>query len=141
MPVWIMAVLVSVLLCLSGLFSGLNLGLMALDQTELQIVISTGTEQEQADAKAIVPIRAMGNFLLCSLLLGNVLVNNTLTIMLDNLTGGGGLWAVIGSTLGIVVFGEIIPQVQYTSEFYFIDVKHENCIGPLSICIDRVNKQ
>ena len=110
MPVWIMAVLVSVLLCLSGLFSGLNLGLMALDQTELQIVISTGTEQEQADAKAIVPIRAMGNFLLCSLLLGNVLVNNTLTIMLDNLTGGGGLWAVIGSTLGIVVFGEIIPQ-------------------------------
>ena len=52
----------------------------------------------------------MGNFLLCSLLLGNVLVNNSLTIMLDTLSGGGGLIAVIGSTLGIVVFGEIIPQ-------------------------------
>ena len=38
-------------------------------------------------------------------------VNNTLTILLDTLTGGGGLVAVIGATLGIVVFGEIIPQV------------------------------
>ena len=97
----------------------------------------------------------MGNFLLCSILLGNVLVisiddnnrrcyrdrlynlytkvttilllptttrvtnyskvNNTLTILLDALTGGGGLVAVIGATLGIVVFGEIIPQVSITS--------------------------
>ena len=38
-------------------------------------------------------------------------MNNTLTILLDALTGGGGLVAVIGATLGIVVFGEIIPQV------------------------------
>jgi len=110
LPIWLMILLVTLLLCLSGLFSGLNLGLMALDQTELQIVIKTGTESEQADAKSIMPIRALGNFLLCSLLLGNVLVNNTLTIMLDALTGGGGLIAVIGSTFGIVIFGEIIPQ-------------------------------
>ena len=57
-----------------------------------------------------MPVRRLGNFLLCSLLLGNVLVNNSLTILLDSLTGGGGLIAVIGSTMGIVVFGEIIPQ-------------------------------
>ncbi len=58
-----------------------------------------------------MPIRGMGNFLLCSILLGNVLVNNTLTITLDTLTGGGGIVAVIGATLSIVIFGEIIPQV------------------------------
>ena len=57
-----------------------------------------------------MPIRGMGNFLLCSILLGNVLVNNTLTIILDTLTGGGGIVAVIGATLSIVIFGEIIPQ-------------------------------
>ena len=57
-----------------------------------------------------MPVRGMGNFLLCSILLGNVLVNNTLTVFLDTLTGGGGAVAVIGATLGIVVFGEIIPQ-------------------------------
>ena len=102
--------LLTVLLCLSGLFSGLNLGLMSLDQTELKIVMNTGTETEQAHARAIMPIRGMGNFLLCSILLGNVLVNNTLTITLDMITGGGGALAVVGATMGIVVFGEIIPQ-------------------------------
>jgi metal transporter CNNM len=110
LPVWVMICLIAVLLCMSGLFSGLNLGLMSLDQTELKIVQNTGTDAEKNYASAIMPIRAMGNFLLCSILLGNVLVNNTLTILLDTLTGGGGLVAVIGATLGIVVFGEIIPQ-------------------------------
>ena len=122
--------MLAVLLCLSGLFSGLNLGLMSLDQTELKIVMSTGTDKEKSYAKvlsiislkvvspdngngriplsissscvwklcvqAIMPIRGMGNFLLCSILLGNVLVNNTLTVTLDMLTGGGGTLAVIG---------------------------------------------
>ena len=46
-----------------------------------------------------------------SLLLGNVLVNSTLTIFMEALSSG--LVAVIGSTMGIVVFGEIIPQVIY----------------------------
>jgi len=110
MPVPVMIILCCVLLCLSGLFSGLNLGLMSLDQTELKIVMSTGTETEKNYANAILPVRGMGNFLLCSILLGNVLVNNTLTIFLDSLTGGGGTVAVIGATLGIVIFGEIIPQ-------------------------------
>ena len=53
-----------------------------------------------------MPIRGMGNFLLCSILLGNVLVNNTLTVTLDMLTGGGGTLAVLGATFGIVVFGK-----------------------------------
>jgi len=110
LPQWLMIVFIFVCLCLSGLFSGLNLGLMSLDQTELKIVMSTGTEQEKDYANRILPVRALGNFLLCSILLGNVLVNNTLTIMLDIILGGGGMGAVIGSTLAIVVFGEIIPQ-------------------------------
>merc|ERR1719312_1784134 len=110
LPQWLMIVFIFVCLCLSGLFSGLNLGLMSLDQTELKIVMSTGTEQEKDYANRILPVRALGNFLLCSILLGNVLVNNTLTIMLDVILGGGGMGAVIGSTLAIVVFGEIIPQ-------------------------------
>ena len=63
--------------------------------------------------QAIMPIRGMGNFLLCSILLGNVLVNNTLTIILDTLTGGGGIVAVIGATIAIVIFGEIIPQAVF----------------------------
>ena len=61
---------------------------MALDQTELKIVQNTGSDKEKDYANKIFPIRKHGNFLLCSLLLGNVLVNNTLTILLDTLTSG-----------------------------------------------------
>ena len=67
---------------------GLNLGLMALDQTELKIVQNTGSQKEKDYANKIFPIRSKGNFLLCSLLLGNVLVNTSLTILLDTLTAG-----------------------------------------------------
>jgi Mg2+/Co2+ transporter CorB len=82
---------------------------MALDRTELKIYENTGTDKEKQYAKTISPVRNHGNYLLCTLLLGNVLVNNSLTILLDDLTSG--IVAIIGSTIGIVIFGEIIPQV------------------------------
>ena len=101
LPLWMMVCICVVLLCLSGLFSGLNLGLMSLDRTELKILINTGSNDEKSYANSILPVRKLGNFLLCSILLGNVLVNNTLTVLLDAVTGGGGAVAVIGATLGI----------------------------------------
>ncbi|XP_041826955.1 metal transporter CNNM4 isoform X2 [Melanotaenia boesemani] len=109
LPMWLQVILICCLLVLSGMFSGLNLGLMALDPMELRIVQSCGTEKEKKYARKIEPIRRKGNYLLCSLLLGNVLVNTTLTILLDDLIGSG-LGAVVASTIGIVIFGEIVPQ-------------------------------
>ncbi|KAI9545890.1 Metal transporter cnnm4 [Dissostichus eleginoides] len=109
LPVWLQVILIAFLLVLSGMFSGLNLGLMALDPMELRIVQSCGTEKEKKYARKIEPIRRKGNYLLCSLLLGNVLVNTTLTILLDDLTKSG-IGAVVASTVGIVIFGEIVPQ-------------------------------
>ncbi|XP_042860449.1 unextended protein-like isoform X2 [Penaeus japonicus] len=128
LPLWIQILLLLVLLVLSGLFSGLNLGLMALDKTELKIVSNTGSPNERRYARAIEPVRRHGNFLLCTLLLGNVLVNSTLTILLDELSSG--LVAVIGSTAGIVVFGEIIPQA--------ICSRHGLAIGARTVWLVRV---
>lgn len=70
------------------------MGLMALDRNELKVISRCGTEYEKRYAKTIEPVRARGNYLLCSLLFGNVLVNSTLTILMDDLTSG--LIAIIG---------------------------------------------
>ncbi|XP_040201886.1 metal transporter CNNM4 [Rana temporaria] len=109
MPIWLQAIVIAVLLSLSGIFSGLNLGLMALDPMELRVVQRCGSDRERRYAAKIEPVRRKGNYLLCSLLLGNVLVNTTLTTLLDELIGSG-LAAVAASTMGIVVLGEIVPQ-------------------------------
>jgi metal transporter CNNM len=80
-----------------------------------KILCNTGSESEKRYARAIQPVRDHGNFLLCSILLGNVLVNSTFTILLDSLTSG--LIAVVCSTLLIVIFGEITPQVLIKTDF------------------------
>ena len=108
-PLWIQILLIVVLLICSGLFSGLNLGLMSLDKTELKILVNSGTPREKSYAKIVGSVRKHGNYLLCTILLGNVLVNNTLAIFLDDLTGSG-MIAIVASTGFIVIFGEIVPQ-------------------------------
>lgn len=100
--------LIVVLLVLSAVTSGLNLGLMSLDMNELAVISSCGSDREKSFARTIQPLRKRGNFLLCALLLGNVMVNSSLTVILEDLSSG--LVAVIGSTLAIVILGEILPQ-------------------------------
>lgn len=108
MPLWLTVIIIVVLLVFSALFSGLNLGLMALDKTELKILINTGNESERKYAKIIQPVRNHGNFLLCSILLGNVLVNSMNATVMGSLTSG--LFAVLFTTMLIVIFGEVTPQ-------------------------------
>lgn len=81
---------------------------MSLDLTELTILKNVGTKKEKIYAQKIYPLREKGNRLLCTILLGNVLVNSTSTLILGNYLEG--IFAAMGSTLFIVIFGEIIPQ-------------------------------
>ncbi|XP_003738706.1 metal transporter CNNM4 [Galendromus occidentalis] len=108
LPPALLAIAASVLLLTSGLFSGLTLGLLNLNMDELQVIKTCGTKDERAHASRIIPFRRRGNYLLCSLVLGNVFVNNLFTIYVESkLPDGLGLTL---ATLGIVVFGEILPQ-------------------------------
>jgi len=97
-----------VLISFSAMFSGLTLGLLSLDKIGLQIVMSGEDKVLAEHAQKIAPIRANGNLLLCTLLLGNVAVNAYLSILMAELTSG--TMGFILSTVLIVVFGEIIPQ-------------------------------
>lgn len=106
-PLWKM-IIIAFLLCLSGTFSGLNLGLMALDKNELQVIMRCGSEDERRYARAIEPVRRRGNYLLCSILFSNTLVNSTISVFLEELSDG--LIAIMTSTVLIVLFGEILPQ-------------------------------
>ena len=94
----------TVLVILSGLFSGLTLGLLSLDQHELRRKAKHGN----TEAAVIYPIRQKGNLLLTTLLLGNVAVNTTLSIFLGSIASG--VVAGIMATALIVVFGEVLPQ-------------------------------
>ncbi|KAJ6663372.1 hypothetical protein lerEdw1_009451 [Lerista edwardsae] len=109
LPLWLLVVIIIVLLAFSAMFSGLTLGLMALDLVELRIVQHCGTEKERMYATKIEPLRRKGNYLLCSLLIGNVLVNASLTTLVDGLVGENYM-AIVASTVSIVLFGEIFPQ-------------------------------
>ena len=113
------------LVLLSGTFSGLTLGLLSLTIEGLDIVISGGTETEKRWAQRIKPLRRRGNLLLCTLLLGNTLVNAIISILSADLTSGlvGGLI----STGVIVIFGEILPQA--------VCSRHGLRIGAMSTCL------
>lgn len=117
-PPWYSWLVLIVLNCLSGIFSGLNLGLMSLTEDDLTIVIESSDDpKEIANAKKIMPVRKRGNLLLCTLLIGNTLVNVMLSVLTDPIwvylfgkDTVGAVFSLVLPTCLIVLFGEIIPQ-------------------------------
>lgn len=105
----VFACLIPVLVLLSGVFAGLTLGYMSLDETQLNVLSMSGTPQQKRYAEKIMPIRKNGHLLLVTLLLANMIVNETLPVISDPILGGG-VQSVVVSTVLIVIFSEIIPQ-------------------------------
>ncbi|PKI84894.1 hypothetical protein MVES1_001346 [Malassezia vespertilionis] len=101
--------LIPILVIASGIFAGLTLGYMSLDETQLQVLMAQGTEKQREYAAKIIPIRKDGHLLLTTLLIANMITNETLPIIADPLLGGG-IQAVIVSIVLVVVFAELIPQ-------------------------------
>lgn len=82
------------------------MGLMGQDETNLHVLIESGTPSERKNAKKVLALLERGkHWVLVTLLLSNVVINETLPIILDGVLGGG--WqAVVISTALIVIFGE-----------------------------------
>ncbi|KAI8366231.1 hypothetical protein BD560DRAFT_401039 [Blakeslea trispora] len=115
------------LVLIGGVFAGLTIGLMGLDQTNLHVLIETGSPSEKENAKKVSSLLERGkHWVLVTLLLSNVIVNETLPIVLHGVLSGG--WqAVVLSTALIVIFGEVIPQS--------ICVRHGLAIGAKTVWI------
>jgi len=135
LSLWLSLPFIIFLILMSGLFSGLTLGLLGLDLKQLEIVAS-GNSTDTDYALAIIPIRQKGNFLLCTLLLGNVAVNAALSILLTALSGG--VLAFIISTGLIVIFGEIIPQATCSRHALYIGAKTVYIVRVLMLLLSPV---
>ncbi|ERS96531.1 CBS domain containing protein [Sporothrix schenckii 1099-18] len=107
---WVLYVASAVLVLLGGAFAGLTIALMGQDSIYLQVLSRDDTDPQQKNAKRVDDLLKRGkHWVLVTLLLSNVIVNETLPVVLDRCLGGG-VAAVVGSTLLIVVFGEVLPQ-------------------------------
>lgn len=96
------------LLLLSALFSGLTLGIMGLNLSELERKVNLGDK----NAIKVLSVRKHGSLLLCALLLGNTGVNSAISVFMGSITSG--IAAGVISTISIVLIGEILPQVIFS---------------------------
>ncbi|XP_052007390.1 metal transporter CNNM1-like [Xyrauchen texanus] len=106
---WLQAGLSVLLLALSALFSGLVISMLALDPVELRVLQNSGTEKEQKYAHKIESVRKHGNYVLCTLVLCNVLTNTFLVVWMCQILGLTPV-ATAACTFLIFFIGEILPH-------------------------------
>lgn len=96
---WILFVASIFLVLLGGAFAGLTIALMGQDSIYLQVILKDPTDPQQKNAKRVFQLLEKGkHWVLVTLLLSNVIVNETLPVVLDRCLGGG-VAAVVGSTV------------------------------------------
>ncbi|KAL2019908.1 hypothetical protein VTK56DRAFT_9083 [Thermocarpiscus australiensis] len=107
---WVLYAAAIVLVLSGGAFAGLTIALMGQDGIYLQVMAGDPSEPQQKNARRVYDLLRKGkHWVLVTLLLANVIVNETLPVVLDRSLGGG-VAAVVGSTFLIVIFGEVLPQ-------------------------------
>lgn len=99
---------IALLVIQSGTFSGLNLALFGVSALRLESLANTGDEK----AVRVLHLRRDSNFLLTTILWGNVGTNVLLTLLSDSVLAGG--VAFVFSTFVITFGGEIIPQAYFS---------------------------
>ena len=99
-----------IVFCLSqsALFSGLNLAAFSISRLRLEVEVAVGNPL----AKKVLALRQDANYLLTTILWGNVGINVLLTLLSDSVMAG--FLAFGFSTVVITVVGEIIPQAYFS---------------------------
>ena len=84
--------------------SGLTLGLLSLDKTQLEILKTAGKPIEQKYANRIWPLVKRHHLLLVTLLLANAGAVESMPIFMDRITSP--VVAVVVSVTAVLIFGE-----------------------------------
>jgi metal transporter CNNM len=108
---------------------------MSMSVNDLRLIAESEDISLRHYARRVLPLRKRGNYLLCSIVLANVLVNSLGTVLLDSLVHG--LFAVIGSTIMIVLMGEIIPQA-ICSRYGLVIGAHTHVITWISMILTGI---
>jgi len=96
---WVLYVISMVLVLLGGAFAGLTIALMGQDEIYLRVISLDQEELQHKNARRVHHLISRGkHWVLVTLLLSNVIVNETLPVVLDRCFGGG-IAAVVGSTV------------------------------------------
>ncbi len=101
---WLIWIGISFCITQSAIFSGLNLACFWVSRLRLEVE----AQNNNPHAKKVLALRQDGNFLLTTILWGNVGINVLLTLLSDSVLVGVG--AFFFSTVVITLFGEIFPQ-------------------------------
>tara|TARA_R110001583_G_scaffold69129_2_gene196174 strand:- start:12900 stop:13925 length:1026 start_codon:yes stop_codon:yes gene_type:complete len=101
---------IGIILCISqsAIFSGLNIALFSLSRLQLEVESGKGNKA----AKKVLALRSDSNFLLATILWGNVGINVLLTLLSDSALAG--ISSFLFSTIAITVIGEITPQAYFS---------------------------
>ena len=92
------------LISLTGLMSGLTMGLLSLDMMSLKVMKDGGTDSEKKHARRIIPIVKRHHLLLVTLLLGNAAAVEAMPIFLDRISDP--ITAILVSVTAVLIFGE-----------------------------------
>ncbi|WP_319549371.1 CNNM domain-containing protein [Desulfogranum marinum] len=92
----------------SAMFSGLNLAFFSISRLRLEVEKG----QNNKAAAKVLEMRNDSNFLLTTILWGNVGINVLLTLLSNHVLFG--FAAFLFSTVFITVFGEIVPQAYFS---------------------------
>jgi metal transporter CNNM len=97
----------------AGMMSGLTLGLMSLDDVEMEILITSGKSRERKHAERVRQIISKPHKLLVTLVVWNAIAAESLPLVLDRITDP--VTSVVLSVTVVLLFGEIIPQALCTT--------------------------
>lgn len=104
-----MTIWLGIIFCLSqsAMFSGLNLAFFGVSRLQLEVEAETNPK-----AQRVLKMREDSNFLLTTILWGNVGINVLLTLLSSSVLAG--VFAFLFSTVAITFLGEIIPQAYFS---------------------------